>query len=228
MEIETPDSSFSDQITCVTASTLLSSPSGYPLEKTRSAPPSGVLGAVRYPVSKSYVSASSSDSTFKLLRISGLNHRSRNTDSFRRAHGYAFCCSNFIVVGIVPDTNRAHGFIFCIQRHIEFRYSEIVDSVRGNSEAETATIRICNFLFISVINNNIIIHFASALVALNLDDFSGLVLADGEIPILPYVLPYLFCQRCSSRDCVVAQLGRITVANAQCCTRLALKGATDR
>ena len=116
-------------------------------------------------------------------------------------------------MGIVPDTCRAHGFIFRIfyrRRHIE-----IVNAICGNPEAEISTTRRCNYLCISVININTIIRFASALVALDLDDFSGLMLTDGEIARLPYVLPYLFCQRCSSCNCVVIQLGHQLIANTQ-------------
>ena len=50
---------------------------------------------------------------------------------------------------------------------------------------------------------------------LNLDDFSGLVLADGEIALLPYVLPFLFCQWSSSRDCVVVQPRSQLVVNVK-------------
>ena len=124
-------------------------------------------------------------------------------------------------MGIVPNARCACGFIF--RKFYGRRYFKIVDAVCWNPEAEIGIKRICNSFSISVININASIWFASALVTLNLDDFSGLVLADGEIALLPYVLPYLFCQRCSSRDCVIVQLGENLVANAQCLYTLRTK-----
>ena len=95
-------------------------------------------------------------------------------------------------MGIVPDTNRAHGFIFCIQIYIIFRYFEVVDSVRGNLEAETGIIGIFHVFSVSIIDINMVFWCVSTIIKLNLYDFSGLALADGEIATLPHVLPFSF------------------------------------
>ena len=117
-------------------------------------------------------------------------------------------------MGIVPNARCACGFIF--RKFYGRRYVKIVDAVCGNPEAEIGIKRICNSFSISIININTSIWFASTLVMLNLDDFPGLACTDGEITILPHVLPLLFLQRNSICDCVVAQLGENLVANAQC------------
>ena len=114
---------------------------------------------------------------------------------------------------VVPDTRCACGFIF--RKFYGRRYFKIVDAVCWNPEAETGIKRICNLLSIIVININIFIWFAAALVMLNLDDFPGLACTDGEITILPHVLPYSFCQRRSSRYRVVFQLGQQFKLNVQ-------------
>ena len=116
-------------------------------------------------------------------------------------------------MGIVTNARCACGFIF--RKFYGRRYFKIVDAVCWNPEAEIGINRICNSLSISVINANAFIWFASALVVLNLDDFSGLVLADGEIACLPHILPHSFCQRRSGCNCVVIQLGHQLVTNAQ-------------
>ena len=134
---------------------------------------------------------------------------------FVRAHGYAFHCSDFVIMGIVPNAHRAHGFVFCIQIYIIFRYFEVVDSVRRNPEAETGIARKCNAFSVSTTDINIVFRFVSAFITLNLNDFVGLALADGEIACLPHILPHSFCQRRSSRNYVVIQLGHQLVTNAQ-------------
>ncbi|CCY41355.1 unknown [Firmicutes bacterium CAG:124] len=121
---------------------------------------------------------------------------------FVRAHGYGVRCSDFIIVGIVTNARCACGFIF--RKFYGRRHSEIVDSVCGNLEAETGIARTCNAFSVSIIDINIAFRFVSTFITLNLDDFVGLVFADGEIAILPYVLPYLFCQRHSSCNRVIA------------------------
>ena len=60
---------------------------------------------------------------------------------------------------------------------------------------------------------NIFFRFASSVIVLNLYDFAGLALADGEIACLPHILPHSFCQRRRSCNCVVIQLGYQLVAN---------------
>ena len=99
--------------------------------------------------------------------------------------------------------------------NIKFRYFKKVDSVCGNPEAETGIARTFNSFSVSIIDINIVFWFIPAFVSLNLDDFAGLVLTDGEIACLPHSLPHSFCQRRSGCNCVVIQLGHQLVANAK-------------